>query len=253
MVWYKTIERVIKVEWDRICLNCNYFIQDKEDIGTGYLGICTKNDVFEDFIEEVLEYEDFSCCYDLYLKNRFDGESEVCDQYEEAEFFELDDDVDIEGFFLREKMKYQNVDGIIECFYDSDIENVRKAIFTISPYVYLGNENAYRGLLSYYTSLGPAEKLEDVHTRLEIIDILTSQESKKETIHAYINELERSPSNNTTRQLYTKILKRLSRLPLEEVEEPLLELLDKKTFSTKIKARIIEVATIRESFEDWYL
>jgi len=82
--------------------------------------------------------------------------------------------------------------------------------------------------------------------------MLSSKESEKNTIDAYVNELARTPSNNTTRQLYTEILKRLSRCPYEMVQEPLLELLGKRKYSYKIKNRIMDVARVRETAEYWY-
>jgi len=149
-------------------------------------------------------------------------------------------------------MKHQNVDEIIKYFYDANNKIVNKAIVKIATYVHLGNESAYEGLVNYYMGLGPAESLEDVYMRIKIVDILSSKETEKNTIDAYVNELARTPSNNTTRQLYTEILKRLSRCPSEMVHEPLLELLGKRKYSYKIKNRIMEVARVRETDGYWY-
>lgn len=57
--------------------------------------------------------------------------------------------------------------------------------------------------------------------------------------------------NNTTRKLYTEILKRLSRCPYEMVQEPLLELLSKRKYSFKIKNRIMDVARGKQTNEYW--
>lgn len=190
------------MELNKICQNCNSFFQDIKELDIDF-GVCLIDSAFEPFVDEVVENADFSCCRELYLKKRFDGAREVCENYEEIEVVDISDDEDINPYIHSEKMKHQNVDEVIKYFYDADNTIVNNAISTISMYVHIGNENAYKGLIDYYVSLGPAESLEDVYFRLKIVDILTSKESEKNTIKAYVNELARTPSNNTTRQLYT--------------------------------------------------
>lgn len=99
-------------------------------------------------------------------------------------------------------------------------------------------------MINYYMGLGSAESLEDVCMRIKIVDILSTKESERNTIEAYVNELARTPSNNTTRQLYSLVLKRLSMCPVEIVRELLLELLGKRQYSYKIRKRIMEIAGI---------
>ena len=229
------------MELDRICQNCSSFFQDSRDIDWG---VCLNDEEFEPFLDEIIENGDFSNCYDLYLKKRFNGEKEACDQYEEAEIIEIQDEEDINAYILYEKMKHQNVDEIIEYFNNADKRIVNKAISLISTYVFIGNKGAYKGLLNYYRGLGPAEGLEDVYLRMKIIDILSTKESERSTIEAYVNELARTPSNNTTRQLYSLILKRLRMCSRDIVQELLLELLSKKQYSYKIRKRIMEIAGV---------
>jgi len=229
------------MELDKICQNCSYFFQDSRDTD---LGICVNDEAFEPFLDEIMENADFSNCYEIYLKKRFDGGKEACDQYEEPEIIEIPDDEDINAYILHEKLKHQNVDEIIKYFYSSDNEIVKKAISSISTYVFIGNKGAYEGLINYYMGLGPAESLEDVYMRMKIVDILSTKESERKTIEAYVNELARTPSNNTTRQLYSLLLKRLSMCPEEIVRGMLLELLGKRQYSYKIRKRIMEIAGI---------
>lgn len=191
-----------------------------------------------------MENSDFSCCYDLYLEKRFSGEKAACDHYEEPETIEVSNEDDIYGYILHEKLKHQNVDEIFKNLYSSSSDIIKKAITSISAYIALGNDNAYEGLINYYMGLAPADSLEDVHIRLEIVKALSTKISEKNTINAYVNELARTPSNNTTRQLYSEILKLLNKCPAEMIKEPLLELLDKRQYSYKIKKSIIEIAGI---------
>ena len=230
------------MDYERICLNCGSFFQDPDDMN---LGVCLNDEAFEPFLDEILDHEDFSSCYEIYLQKRENGEKEACEQFNEPEIIEVPDGMDIMEYLRIEQMKYQNVDEIIKYLYDADNRVVRKAISVISRYVYMGNESAYKVLLKYYMGLGPAETLEDVYTRKEVVEILSSRKSEESTIKAYVNELARTPSNNTTRQLYTEILCQLSRCPHEMIQEPLLELLRITNYSYRIRNRIMEVAGFR--------
>ena len=208
------------------------------------LGVCLNDKEFEPFIDEIIENGDFSVCYDLYLKKQFNGDKEPCDQYEEPEEIEIPEGMDLETYLHIENLKHQNMDEIIKYFYNSDSNIVINAISFIPKYVYIGSEDAYEGLLNYYMSLGPAESLDDVYTRMKIVELLAARsekESGKDTIEAYVNELARTPSNNMTRQLYSLILKRLQRCPGEAVRELILELLNKRQYSYKIKKRIMGI------------
>jgi hypothetical protein len=231
------------MELDKICQNCSSFIQDSNDLVIG-LGICVEDEVFEPFLDEIMENADFSNCYEIYQKKRFNGEMEACDQYAEPEIIEIPEGEDIRGYLIYENMKTQNVDEIIKYFYDSNLMIVNNAVSAISAYVHIGNKGAYEGLINYYMGLGPAESLEDVHLRIKIVDILSTRESENNTIAAYVNELARTPSNNTTRKLYSLILERLGKCPEDMTYRPLLELLEKRQYSYKIRKRIMEIAGI---------
>lgn len=202
------------------------------------------DEAFEPFLDEIIGNDDFSNCHDMYRKKRFGGGKEACSQYEEPEIIEIPDDEDVNTYILFEKMKHQNVDEIIKYLYNSNNEIVNKAISSISTYVRIGNKDAYEGLINYYMSLDSAVSLEDVYIRMNIVDSLSTKESEQNTIEAYVNELVRTPSNNTTRQLYSLILKRLGKCPEEMIQEPLLQLLEKRQYSYKMRKRIMEIVGI---------
>ena len=230
------------MEQEKICQNCCSFIQDSKDLYIDF-GICSYDEEFEPFLMEVYN-ADFSNCYEIYQKKRFSGDKEACDQYEEIELFEDSDDGDNNAHTLIEKMKHQNVDENIKYLYNSDCEIINYAISTITMYICLGNNDAYEGLIDYYVSLDSAVSLEEVYIRMKIIEALFTKESEKKTIEAYVNELARTPSNNTTRQLYSLILARLEKCPRDMIREPLSQLLKKRQYSNKMLNRIIEVVGI---------
>ena len=226
------------IEFDRSCQNCTFFHQDSEDWD---YGICTNNEIFEPYMDEIIESGSFSCCHELYLQNRIEGVRDGCEQFEEIECMEIPEGVDIIDYLKYENLKNQNVDEVVEYLYDTDINIVKRGLNALSTYVYIGNQGAFEILLKYYLSLGPAESLEDVYLRKDIIDMLSLYESDRRVIEAYVNELERTPSNNTTRQLYTLLLERLYKCDNYIVFDLLFDLLNRKKYSQKIKNRIIEV------------
>ena len=246
---------------DGICKNCNNFIQSPDDLMSN-LGICLMDDAFEPFMDEILENADFSRCYELYKNKCFSGEREACNEYEELEYLDILEQLedqgcsidDINAYLNHINKKYDNVDEVIKYFYDTNSTVVNNAISYISEYIYLGNESAYEGLLKYYFGLGSAETLEDVSLRMKIIEILLSyrldsNEAKMNIINAIVNELERTPSNNTTRKLYTKLLDQLRRYSYDMIKGPLEDLLGKKKYSNKIKNRILDTITVSETDE----
>jgi len=227
--------------FDDICQNCSQFISDSEDLVAG-LGICIMDNVFEQYIDAILENADFSDCYDIYIEKRYNGEKEACTHFEELDIIEISNDDEVYGVFLHEQMKHQNVDELIKMLYCNDNELKKRAIREVASYIALGNTGAYEGLVNYYMGLAQVEDLEDVHIRVEIVDAISFKNTEKATIDAYVNELVRTPSNNTTKQLYSEILKYLGKCSTEMVRDPLLELLVKRQYSYKMRNKILEIA-----------
>ncbi|MBC7960692.1 MAG: hypothetical protein H7X94_12560, partial [Vallitaleaceae bacterium] len=69
-----------------ICQNCGSFFQDSEDID---LGVCLNDEVFQPYVEEIVNNDDFSSCLELYLSMRYSGEKDACEMYEEPEIIEI--------------------------------------------------------------------------------------------------------------------------------------------------------------------
>ena len=190
----------------------------------------SKEEEFEPFLDDIYEYSDFSSCFDLYIQKRFSGDKEACSDFELLEFIEELDDESY-GELLREAFKNQNVSEIIEKLYLSDRHHAKEAAATLSNFIALGNKMAYEGLLKYYNELPSAVELDDVHLRIEIVKALSYKKSEPSTIDAYVNELIRTPSNNTTRKLYSEILDLLAICPIELIDEPLTNLLEKRQYA----------------------
>lgn len=73
---------------ERICYNCSSFFTDINDL-EGDFGVCIQDEAFDAYQDEILENNlDFSICMDLYKEKRFDGNRDVCSDYDEIEIIE---------------------------------------------------------------------------------------------------------------------------------------------------------------------
>ena len=229
-----------------ICQNCNNFFQDPSDMtGTLSLGICVLNKDFEPYLDDIFGEGDFSTCWELYIKYRFTGQRNACEDYDEFQVVEDNEEdrvySDYEAERLLEQIRNTNVDEVIKYFYSDNFEYVKRAFYTIEKYVFHGNEDAQNGLIEFYRDLGPAEELDDVHLRVKILNTLSFASIETNQLDLYIKELLRTPSNNRTRQLYTLILDKLAEYPVEELEELILNLLEKKKFAPKMEKRLLDL------------
>lgn len=236
----------------RVCQNCTFFLQDIDDMD---FGVCLHDDDFEPFLDKIIENRDFSNCQDLYLRGRCSGETDACDYYEEVEV-ELSVETD-EGNLKAyvDELKSCNVEDVVRQLYNPDREVVSKGLSALSLYVYLGNTGACEGLIKYYEELGPAQSLDDVRLRVKIIGLISRLEEQPRVIEAYVNELARTPSNNTTRQLYTLILERLGNYRGPLVHDLLMDLLQRQDYASKIRQRIVDVAwqvVTERDYEPWW-
>lgn len=229
----------------QICQNCTHFFTDTDDAPD--FGACLQDIAFRNLLPRIWEEENFSCCRELYRLKAFEGDREACSKFEPFDFEPIEtpieeENADIGAKTIIERIRTEDVSAIIRFFYDPDLAVVKKAILNIETYVYLDNKQAFEGLLNYYLCLGPVKSLEEVHLRTKIVDILARRSGKPEVVQAFVNELERSPSNNTTRQLYTLILEHLRGCDGELVHGLLIDLLNKKNYSPKIRERIDDLA-----------
>jgi hypothetical protein len=113
-------------------------------------------------------------------------------------------------------------------------------------YINFGNEAAFIGLFEFYSKLPVAVTIDEVHFRMNILNKLIDlsfkfKELEDRLIDVLIDELQKLPSNNTTKQVFADILKFFNKLPEETISDKLLILLNKKKFSPKMKQKILSV------------
>lgn len=245
-------------ELERICCNCSNFFTYVNDLDVNF-GVCIKDEAFEEYLDEIFENADFSVCIDLYKEKRFDGERNVCSDYDEFEIIE-DEEEENESQMTEEELdrryeiyRTQDVDDIAKYLSSEEEKLKSKAISSLLYLMNFKNQNAFYSMLNYYKNLPTVESIDVVHSRLEILDRFyyfnINQNCSNDLIEMLVGELYKMPSNNTTRQLFSSILEFLSspKCEFEIVIDKLSWLLDNRKFSPKMERNILSVIQKHEN------
>ena len=216
------------------------------------LGVCINDEAFGEYLDEIFENSDFSVCMDIYKEKRFDGERDVCADYDEVEIIE-DEESENGSQMTEEELEQryeiyrtQDVDDIAK-YLSSEEEKLRnKAISALLYLMNFNNINAFNAMVNYYNNLPPVESIDAVHYRLDILERFYHFHyinRGNELIDMLVDQLYKMHSNNTTRQLFSSILEFLSsqRCEYDIVIDKLSWLLDNRKFSPKMEQNILSV------------
>lgn len=246
-----------------ICSNCSYFFPASMEEPSEY-GICLHDKVFEPYIDELIENYNYNPCQELVENKKFPGDTEACEHFEEPEEFEIDDN----SHFGRELINIKNtgkldvkaiktalvldeiekidwstipIDKHVAQLSSPDKEKQLNALLNLSTCANSGNEQALDHLAKYFKELPAPKTLDEVHFKLDVFRYIEYINNKSIIIPILIDELYHIQSNNTTRQWISKILKYLERCPKDLVRDPLEKLLENRTFSQRLKNRIMNI------------
>ena len=230
--------------------------------------ICLHDPEFEPYIDDILERQDFSRCQELVRRKRFAWDREACDKLDPVE--DLDEAEEWspelagkvrklieEGGLSSEVLERviiehavdnidwanrpvdENLRGLKE---SKTPEAQREAVRSFGFLIGQGNRPAFDGLCGYLRELPPPEDVPAKELRIEILRQLgfTRERSwQEELAHLLIDDLFRTPSNQTTRGWYTAVFNYFERSCPEGVAEDALErMLDSPQFSYRIKRRV---------------
>lgn len=255
-----------KEEVERICFNCNSFFPDTMGTFTEF-GICLNDEEFEPFLDELLENSNYDCCKELVERKKFHGMREACDEFsdvETGEVTELPDDKEFERavksaakkgqldletlqqLILEEQLRKidwanQPIDKQREKLKSPQPEDQEAAIKSLGFLICQRNKAAFEELFRFARELPPLTSIEDVHFRMDILMQLEHWRPLSVLAPYLIDELNNTPSSNTTRQWISAVLKVLSRCPAEEIRKPLAKMLKEKPFSHRLKRKIKEL------------
>ncbi len=221
-------------------------------------------------MDELLENMNYDCCKELIEKLNFDGNREACEHFDPVEVIssEIDfpeeeqelsegDEINIsssqELLWRRELKKMADPDYPLESYTKLLTSKNKKEVESGVDILYLimiqGNERVFTVLCDYYNNLPPAENLEDVHWKIYLLEKLWHGENEKALFDCLVQELNKTPSNNTTRGLITKIFKIMNGLPVDLMQDQLTIMLKEKRFSYRLKKKVKELLGLK--YEDY--
>ena len=247
-------------ELEHICSNCNYYFPASMEDPTEY-GICLHDEVFEPYIEEIIENYNYNSCQKLIEEKKFLSDTKACKHFEEIEEVEIDDNSTlgreiqnlkktgklnsnaIEKAILLDKFdkidwKTISVDNYVAQLNNPDKYKQLQAAETLGGLGSLGNEQAFIKLIEYFKKLPFPSTLDEVHFKVEVFRYIGFIRNKSVIIPHLIDELYQIQSNNTTRQWISKILQYLEFCPINIIQEPLDKLLKEKKLSYRMKNKI---------------
>lgn len=237
------------------CGNCSLFFPDSDGL-TEY-GICMNDPAFAPYEDDIFELR-FDRCRELIKAKRFLLTRESCEKFEPAEIVELNcedgpaEPLELTTVFGGEQgaqmhMAYDQKGDIwfngIRTPLQSYIDQLRSpktqesALDCLSLLSSRGNERAATALLDFFESLGPPRTLKQVHFKVDMLRHLVGCNTQR-FLELLLADLEATPSNNTTRQWITAIIKHLHRFPKEAVEDRLRDMIRKNVFSSRLRRRI---------------
>lgn len=254
-------------ELERICFNCNNFLPLVMG-NASESGICLNDNAFEPYIDELIEKENFDCCQDLIKKKKFSGEKSACSDFSDMEIIEIDDESEIgkriKSFvsedkidtkslqndlleFQLNKIDFKNIpiEKYVGKLKSSNPEERDYAISNLSALISFDNEQAFQELFNFFRNQPPPCKLEDVHFKIKLLNKIWRSDRKEIFLDILINEFDNTPSNNTTRQWISEILKYLSCFPYEHIKQPLERILDDKKISYRLKEKIKNILYLK--------
>lgn len=233
----------------KICMNCNYYVPSPDDEPTEF-GICLFDGSFDPYVEEILEEGDFSSCQDLVDEKEFNGNRDICEEFVPAEFIAIDLDIDreeIESLSKEDLREYFSQALLEKCFVpveelsrrlDHPQRDKRKeAVKALKGlWMFHHNKEALEALKTYLKELPVVETIEDVHHKIEVLKDMERDDG--ELLAFLVEELYKTPSNNTTRQWISAIFDFLSDSSLPEAEEALEKIgEDTKNFSHRLRKK----------------
>jgi len=249
---------------DANCLECSAYLPASNDEFTEF-GICLNDDAFDPFVEELLKGPIPDSCRGLVDEKKYRGEHHPrCPAFQRIDSFEVDDDSPLgqrlrclaergeltagalEAAVFEERVKQTDWKTLPVEQYARELESERpeerdKAISSLGALIALENPDAFQELLRFLTGLPAPTTIGEVHLKIEILGYLRCEKDRETVAPCLIEDLGRTPSNNTTRQWIVEILRFLERCPLEVIKEPLERMLVHKQFSFKLRRRVLDM------------
>jgi hypothetical protein len=115
--------------------------------------------------------------------------------------------------------------------------NQQSTLHSLYVFCAVGNKQATTALLDFFEHLGPPRTLKAVHFKVDMLERMATCNTPR-FLELLLADLEATPSNNTTRQWITAIIKHLRRFPNEAVEDRLRDMIRRNVFSYRLRRSI---------------
>ena len=263
-------------ELDKICGNCNCSFPS-EPFGSDF-AICLNDPDLEPYLDDMLENQDFSRCHNLIKQKRFSWEQEACPRFDPVELNEelplsheltsaiadLADGGRLTVEMLKQAVLEDMVDKIDWTHVPVEdhmarlnradgLETRENAIANLGGLIALGNEAAFNALYDYLRELPPPATVEETHLRIGILRCLKQRSRFEEKLAPLlVEDLFRTPSNNTTRGWYTAVFRFFEDSRADIAEEALSPVLNSPQFSYRIKKRVKTILNRVNHEHSWF-
>lgn len=251
---------------DRVCGNC-HSVHPAEPWQSDF-AICLSDPDLEPYLDDIMDRQDFSRCQDLVLRKRFAWDREACDKFDPVDDIDEGEEIPPElaekliqlardGELSAETLKmttledavaridwaHKPVDDYLRKIQEAkSFEARRKAVGRFGHLICEGNRAAFDGLCHYLRDLPPPESVPDKELRIEVLRqlrLVREPDWVDELARVLVDDLFRTPSNNTTRGWYTAVFNYFERSCPEHIAEDVLDrILDSPRFSYRIKKRV---------------
>ena len=264
-------------ELERICTNCNSSFPS-EPYRSDF-AICLNDPEFEPYLDDLLENQDFSRCQELVRQKRFPWEQEACPDFDPVDI--TDEDVPFspelssaigqlskDGKLTAETLEQAILEDVVRNIdwanmpveeYVERLNNAKtlkareEAVRSLGGLVIHENRAAFDALSGYLKDLPPPTTVEQTHFRIAILrEIKHAREFEPDLAQLLVEDLFRTPSNNTTRSWYTAVFRFFERSSLDIAQKALLPMLDSPQFSYRIKKRVKGILSRLEYEQEGY-
>jgi len=254
----KKSNQKVKIGESKICINCNYFFPYPLNVASEF-GICLNDKMFEPYIEELLENENYDSCKELIIKKKFNGNENCCKDFEmieiigeipENEIVEIDiNDEQVLSKIIDITLKNKSIEEYQEKLKSQNRDIQLKAYENIAGLALYGNTKASKILIKSFTEIPPPITLVEAHFKLNVFRLVYRVDNIDEIIPILIRDLYETKSNNQTRQWISEIFRILSIYKQKgKVIEQLTKMLYEKQFSYRIKNKIKNILTKNDYF-----
>lgn len=254
------------VEMDRTCAFCTNFLPVLLR-GPSDEGICLLDDDFEPYRTKLVEQGDYECCLPLIQERKFDGNRDACDAFSQVspdEIIEIDEETPfgkalgeaarrgpitrevVERLLMEERLRTVDlstvpVDGPLARLRSGDPAIRHNGLFALCSLASQENAAALDAVGEFLRSRPTPLGIDDVRDMAFALRQLRGAPDRKRLVPFVVDQLARTPSNNTTRQWIWAILEFLRSVPSQTYRAPLERMLDEGRFSTRLKRQLVEL------------